>query len=190
LGVLSTVVVLALVGALLGVWTVRRSFPQTSGEIALPGLNAEVTVLRDEYGVPHVYAGDAHDLFMAQGYVHAQDRFWEMDFRRHVTAGRTAELFGEAQIDTDVYLRTMGWRHVAEQEYALLAPDTKGYLDAYAAGVNAWLDENDGAGASLEYALLGVLNGGHTIEAWDPVDSLAWLKAMAWDLGGNMTEET
>ncbi|MFL1377429.1 penicillin acylase family protein [Nocardiopsis protaetiae] len=190
LGVLSTVVVLALVGALLGVWTVRRSFPQTSGEIALPGLNAEVTVLRDEYGVPHVYAGDAHDLFMAQGYVHAQDRFWEMDFRRHVTAGRTAELFGEAQIDTDVYLRTMGWRHVAEQEYALLAPDTRGYLDAYAAGVNAWLDENDGAGASLEYALLGVLNGGHTIEAWDPVDSLAWLKAMAWDLGGNMREET
>ncbi|MEU0491181.1 penicillin acylase family protein [Nocardiopsis sp. NPDC006139] len=190
LGVLSTVVVLALVGALLGVWTVRRSFPQTSGEIALPGLNAEVTVLRDEYGVPHVYAGDAHDLFMAQGYVHAQDRFWEMDFRRHVTSGRTAELFGEAQVETDVYLRTMGWRHVAEQEYELLEPETRGYLDAYAAGVNAWLAENDGAAASLEYALLGVLNGGHTIEEWDPVDSLAWLKAMAWDLGGNMREET
>ncbi|WP_306365772.1 penicillin acylase family protein [Nocardiopsis sp. CC223A] len=190
LGVLSTIVVLALVGALLGVWTVRRSFPQTSGEIALPGLNAEVTVLRDEYGVPHVYADDAHDLFMAQGFVHAQDRFWEMDFRRHVTSGRTAELFGEAQVDTDVYLRTMGWRRVAEQEYDLLAPDTKGYLDAYAAGVNAWLAEHDGAEASLEYALLGVLNGGHTIEPWDPVDSLAWLKAMAWDLGGNMREET
>ncbi|WP_178378619.1 penicillin acylase family protein [Nocardiopsis flavescens] len=190
LGVLSTVVVLALVGALLGVWTVRRSFPQTTGELALPGLNAEVTVLRDGNGVPHVYADDAQDLFTAQGYVHAQDRFWEMDFRRHVTSGRTAELFGEAQVDTDVYLRTMGWRHVAEQEYDLLSADTRGYLDAYAAGVNAWLEENDGAGASLEYALLGVLNGGHTIEPWDPVDSLAWLKAMAWDLGGNMREET
>ncbi|MDE3720818.1 penicillin acylase family protein [Nocardiopsis sp. N85] len=190
LGVLSTFVVLALVGALLGVWTVRRSFPQTSGDLALPGLNAPVTVLRDGYGVPHVYADDAHDLFMAQGFVHAQDRFWEMDFRRHVTAGRTAELFGEGQVDTDVYLRTMGWRHVAEQEYDLLAPESRGYLDAYAAGVNAWLDENDGAEASLEYALLNALNGGHTIEPWDPVDSLAWLKAMAWDLGGNMREET
>ncbi|MDT0332148.1 penicillin acylase family protein [Nocardiopsis lambiniae] len=190
LGALSIFVVLALVGALLGVWTVRRSFPQTSGDLALPGLNSPVTVLRDGYGVPHVYADDAHDLFMAQGFVHAQDRFWEMDFRRHVTAGRTAELFGEGQVETDVYLRTMGWRHVAEQEYDLLAPESRGYLDAYAAGVNAWLDENDGAEASLEYALLNVLNGGHTIEPWDPVDSLAWLKAMAWDLGGNMREET
>jgi penicillin amidase len=189
-GFLAAVVALALVGALLGVWTVRRSFPETSGELTVPGLESSVTVLRDEYGVAHVYADNAHDLFMAQGFTHAQDRFWEMDFRRHVTAGRTAELFGPGQVDTDVYLRTMGWRHVAEQEYDLLAPDTQGYLDAYAAGVNAWLAEHDGTRASLEYGLLSVLNGGHEIEEWTPVDSLAWLKAMAWDLGGNLTEET
>ncbi|WP_190394285.1 penicillin acylase family protein [Nocardiopsis quinghaiensis] len=190
LGLLSTVVVLALVGALLGVWTVRRSFPETSGELTVPGLESSVTVLRDEYGVAHVYADNTHDLFMAQGFTHAQDRFWEMDFRRHVTAGRTAELFGPDQVETDVYLRTMGWRHVAEQEYDLLAPETQKYLDSYAAGVNAWLAENDGTEASLEYGLLSVLNGGHEIEEWTPVDSLAWLKAMAWDLGGNMQEET
>ncbi|NYH52219.1 penicillin amidase [Nocardiopsis arvandica] len=190
LGLLSTVVVLALVGALLGVWTVRRSFPETSGELTVPGLESSVNVLRDEHGVAHVYADNTHDLFMAQGFTHAQDRFWEMDFRRHVTAGRTAELFGPDQVETDVYLRTMGWRHVAEQEYDLLAPETQDYLDAYAAGVNAWLAENDGTEASLEYGLLSVLNGGHEIEEWTPVDSLAWLKAMAWDLGGNMQEET
>jgi penicillin amidase len=186
----AAIVVLALVSALLGVWTVRRSFPETSGELALPGLESEVTVLRDDHGVPHVYADTAHDLFMAQGFTHAQDRFWEMDFRRHVTAGRTAELFGPDQVATDAYLRTMGWRHVAEQEYDLLAPETRTYLDSYAAGVNAWLDGHDGAAAGLEYGLLAVLNGGHTIEPWTPVDSLAWLKAMAWDLGGNLEDET
>ena len=190
LGALAAIVALALVGALLGVWTVRRSFPETSGELALPGLESEVTVLRDDHGVAHVYADNTHDLFMAQGFTHAQDRFWEMDFRRHVTAGRTAELFGPDQVNTDAYLRTMGWRHVAEQEYDLLAPDSRDYLDSYAMGVNAWLDENDGVEASLEYGLLSALNGGHTIEPWTPADSLAWLKAMAWDLGGNLEQET
>ncbi|WP_304452110.1 penicillin acylase family protein [Nocardiopsis sp. YSL2] len=190
LGAIAVIVALALVGALLGVWTVRRSFPETSGELALPGLEAEVTVLRDDHGVAHVYADNTHDLFMAQGFTHAQDRFWEMDFRRHVTAGRTAELFGPDQVTTDAYLRTMGWRHVAEQEYELLAPDTQDYLDSYAMGVNAWLDGHDGAEASLEYGLIAALNGGHTIEPWTPADSLAWLKAMAWDLGGNLQQET
>ncbi len=190
LGLIAAIVAVALVVALLGVWTVRRSFPQTSGELTVRGLESSVTVLRDEYGVAHVYADNTHDLFLAQGFTHAQDRFWEMDFRRHVTAGRTAELFGADQVDTDAYLRTMGWRHVAEQEYDLLAPETRAYLDAYAAGVNAWLAEHDGAEASLEYALLSALNGGHEIEEWTPVDSLAWLKAMAWDLGGNMEQET
>ncbi|KOX17024.1 penicillin amidase [Nocardiopsis sp. NRRL B-16309] len=190
MGAIAVVVALALVGTLFGVWTVRRSFPETSGELALPGLESAVTVLRDEHGVAHVYADNTHDLFMAQGFTHAQDRFWEMDFRRHVTAGRTAELFGPDQVDTDAYLRTMGWRHVAEQEYELLDPDTRDYLDSYAMGVNAWLDEHEGAEAGLEYALLSALNGGHTIEPWTPADSLAWLKAMAWDLGGNLQQET
>ena len=190
LGFLAAVAALVLMAALLGVWTVRRSFPETSGELSVPGLESSVTVLRDGNGVAHVYADNTHDLFMAQGFTHAQDRFWEMDFRRHVTGGRTAELFGPDQVDTDAYLRTMGWRHVAEQEYELLTPETRSYLDSYAAGVNAWLDGHDGAAASLEYGLLAVLNGGHTIEEWSPVDSLAWLKAMAWDLGGNMQEET
>ncbi|NJC63334.1 penicillin acylase family protein [Planosporangium flavigriseum] len=179
----------ALVLAGVGVWTVRRSFAQYDGVARLTGLSGPVTVYRDAHGIPQVYAHTADDLYRAQGYVHAQERFWEMDFRRHVTAGRLAELFGADQVQTDSYLRTMGWRRVAEQEWNLLSADTRRYLAAYADGVNAWLRDHQGSQASLEYAVLGLQNSGYRIEQWSPIDSLAWLKAMAWDLRGNMGQE-
>ncbi|MGC1212780.1 MAG: penicillin acylase family protein [Micromonospora sp.] len=185
----AVLLVLVLVLAVAAVWAVRRSFPQDDGVLRLPGLSAPVTVYRDDHGIPQVYAKTADDLFRAQGYLHAQDRFWEMDFRRHVTAGRLAELFGKSQVETDIYLRTMGWRRVAEQEWQILAPDTKRGLQAYADGVNAWLADHDGGRASLEYTVLGLQNSDYAIEKWSPVDSLAWLKAMAWDLRGNMETE-
>ena len=116
LGVLVLVLVVAVAAGVFVTWTVRRSFPQLDGAAALPGLQGDVTVYRDDHGVPQLYADDADDLFRAQGYVHAQDRFWEMDFRRHVTAGRLAELFGPDQVETDAFIRTLGWRRVAEQE--------------------------------------------------------------------------
>ncbi|HEY2557997.1 MAG TPA: penicillin acylase family protein, partial [Diaminobutyricibacter sp.] len=106
-------VILAIVGALaiivagVGIWTVTRSFPQTSGTIEVPGLTAPVTVYRDDAGVPQIVAGTADDLFRAQGFVHAQDRFWEMDFRRHVTAGRLSEMFGTSTVATDTFIRTL-----------------------------------------------------------------------------------
>src|SRR5688572_17545483 len=181
-------VVLALTVAGLGYSAVRDAFPQHDGTLTLKGLSAPVTVHRDSYGIPQLYAKTEADLLRAQGYVHAQDRFWEMDFRRHVTAGRVAELFGESQVETDIYLRTMGWRRVAEQEWALLAAETRAALEAYTAGVNAWLDANPD-GDSLEYKILSLQNSSYKIEKWHPVDSLAWLKAMAWDLRGNMQEE-
>ncbi|WP_018909335.1 penicillin acylase family protein [Salinispora arenicola] len=185
----AVLITLTLVLTLAAVWTVRRAFPQHDGALRLPGLTASVTVYRDDHGIPQIYATTAEDLFRAQGYLHAQDRFWEMDFRRHVTGGRLAELFGESQLETDIYLRTMGWRRVAEQEWDILGSSTKRYLQVYADGVNAWLDEHDGGRASLEYAVLGLQNSDYEIEAWHPVDSLAWLKAMAWDLRGNMGDE-
>src|SRR5690606_17280716 len=186
LSTVAVVVALALAAVIGGVWAVRHSFPQHGGTLRLPGLSAPVTVHRDLHGIPNLCARTETDLFRAQGYVHAQDRFWEMDFRRHVTGGRLAELFGESQVATDAYLRTMGWRRVAEQEWQLIGDEARRFLTAYAEGVNAWLAEHDGAAASLEYALLGLQNPGYEIEPWSPVDSLAWLKAMAWDLRGNM----
>lgn len=197
-GVLSGLLVLALVGSILLVWSVRRAFPDLSGTMSLPGLSAPVKVQRDGYGIPQVYAAGRDDMYRAQGYLHAQDRFWEMDFRRHVTAGRLSELFGESQVETDTYLRTMGWRRVAEAEWHIASPSSREYLTAYAEGVNAWLAQNakatDGGyepngSMSLEYTVLGLQNSDYVVEKWDPVDSLAWLKAMAWDLRGNMETE-
>ncbi|MGW4160496.1 penicillin acylase family protein [Streptomyces sp. NPDC004788] len=188
------VLVLALVGGIgyggyWGVDTVRGSFPQTTGTLKLDKLSGPVEVKRDAYGVPQIYADNEADLFRAQGYVQAQDRFYEMDVRRHLTAGRLSEMFGKSQVDTDAFLRTLGWRRVAQEEYdKVLSPETKKNLQAYAEGVNAYLKDRDPSDISVEYAALTLAND-YSIEPWTPVDSVAWLKAMAWDLRGNMQEE-
>ncbi|HEX4977928.1 MAG TPA: penicillin acylase family protein [Nocardioides sp.] len=186
----GVVVVLALVAGLVtAVVVVRRPFPQTEGEVRLAGLDGEVTVLRDAHGVPQVYADTAEDLFFAQGFVQAQDRFYEMDVRRHITAGRLAELLGEDALETDKFIRTMGWRRVAEEELSLLSPETTDYLEAFSAGVNSYLDAHSTTEMSLEYGVLALNGLDYVPEEWTPVDSLAWLKAMAWDLRGNMEDE-
>ncbi|MFB6785268.1 penicillin acylase family protein [Streptomyces olivaceus] len=191
---LVVVLVLAVVGGLVfgGYWsvsTVRASFPQTKGSITLDGLSGPVDVKRDGYGIPQVYASSEEDLFMAQGYVQAQDRFYEMDVRRHMTAGRLSEMFGKDQVGNDEFLRTLGWHRVAKKEYdEKLSDSAKKYLQAYAKGVNAYLKGKDGADLSLEYAALGFTND-YKPQEWTPVDSVAWLKAMAWDLRGNMQDE-
>ena len=187
--VVGALLVAVLVAVGLGAWTVQRSFPQVAGNVELPGLSGKVEVIRDGAGIPVVEASTSHDLFFAQGFVQAQDRFWEMDFRRHVTAGRLSELFGASQLDTDRFIRTLGWRHVAEEEVARLDPTTLGYYQAYADGVNAYLADHRGAAASLEYAVLDLQNPGYVPEKWTPADSVAWLKAMAWDLRDNLQDE-
>ncbi len=182
--------VAALVAATIGgVVAVRRPLPQTTGTLHLPGLSGTVEVDRDARGVPQLYAGDAEDLFYAQGFVQAQDRFFEMDFRRHVTAGRLSEMLGGATVETDMYIRTMGWRRVAAEEYDLLAPSTRAYLDAFSDGVNAYLKGKAATQISAEYTVLALGGLDYEPEKWTPVDSLAWLKAMAWDLRGNMDDE-
>ncbi len=186
----AVLVVVLVAGSVVGMLAVRGSFPTSEGEIAMEGLGDPVDILRDDHGVPTIVASSSDDLFYAQGFVHAQDRFWEMDFRRHVTAGRVAELFGEDQVDTDRFVRTLGWRRVAEQELDLLEDDTVAMLEAYADGVNAWMDGRTGRRLSLEHALLPVTGaGGYEPEPWGPVDSIAWLKAMAWDLRANLEDE-
>ena len=176
-------------GAYWSVSTVRASLPQTTGSITLDGLSGPVDVQRDSYGIPQIYASSDADLFMAQGYVQAQDRFYEMDVRRHMTAGRLSEMFGKDQVKDDEFLRTLGWDRVAQKEYdTKLSASTKKYLQAYAKGVNAYLQGKDGKDISLEYAALGFKND-YKPQKWTPVDSVAWLKAMAWDLRGNMKDE-
>lgn len=188
--VVTVLLAIALVLAAVLVFTVRQSFPQAEGTVRLPGLTGNVEIYRDKYGIPHIYADTAEDLFMAQGFVHAQDRYWEMDFRRHVTAGRLSELFGATTLDSDKAIRTMGWRKVAEQELPELTERTRRFLDSYAKGVNSWTAANPNASdRSLEYSILKAQNGAYDPEPWTPLDSVAWLKAMAWDLRSNLEDE-
>ncbi|MFP5342882.1 MAG: penicillin acylase family protein [Candidatus Limnocylindria bacterium] len=175
------VVLVAGLGAL--AYVTGRALPQVSGTIRIAGLQGEVTVHRDIDGIAHIAAGTPHDLFLAQGYVHAQERMWQMEVWRHIGAGRLAELFGPDQLDTDRFIRTLGWRRAAERDLASIGPDARAALDAYAAGVNAWLDANrDQLG--LAYLVIGV-----EPEPWTVLDTLTWGKVQAWNLGGNMESE-
>lgn len=166
-----------------------QSFPQIDGEIQVNGLDGEVNIYRDAMGIPHIYATTAHDIFFAQGYVHAQDRFWQMDTWRHIGSGELSEMFGEGQLETDSFLRTLGWRKTAEAEWEELDTESRAILQAYTEGVNAYLKDHTGTALSLEYAVLGLLSPDYVIEPWEPVHSLTWGKAMAWDLRGNMGDE-
>lgn len=187
--ILLGVLLLLVIGAVFGVVTVRRSFPQTEGTLTLPGLEATVDVYRDTLGVPHIYASTQHDLFFSQGYVHAQDRFWQMDFWRHIGSARLSELFGESQLEADRFLRTLGWTRIVQQELEAATPQTMAILEAYAEGVNAYLAGRQGADLSLEYAVLDLTNPAYRVEPWQPLHTLTWAKVMAWDLRGNMDEE-
>ncbi len=178
-----TLLVLIAVLAVVAVWLVRRAWPQTEGTLAVAGLSAPVEVIRDAWGVPHLYAANEDDLFFAQGYVHAQDRLWQMEFNRHVSGGSLAELFGRRVLDADKAMRTFGLRRAAERDLAGLAPQTRALLEAYARGVNAYVAENRGR-LPVEFTLLGV-----DPEPWTPVDSIAWGKMIALSLGQNHVQE-
>ena len=184
LGVLIAMIPVAIVPYL-----ARQSFPKTDGELHLANLDGAVDIYRDQMGIPHIYASSLHDLFFAQGYIHAQERFWQMDFWRHIGSGRLSEMFGESQVETDAFLRSLGWRQVAEQEFGGYTPESKAIMEAYASGVNAYLLDHQGVNLSLEYAILRLLNPTYSPEPWTPIHSLTWGTAMAWDLRGNIDEE-
>ena len=179
------VVVLIVVGVGVGAlaWVTGRALPQTSGTLTVAGLERPVTVVRDVAGIAHIRAESVHDLFMAQGFVHAQERMWQMEVWRHISAGRLAEMFGESQLDSDRFIRTLGWRQATERDLAAMDPDARAVVDAYAQGVNAWLaQERDSLG-------LAFLLTGTEPEPWTALDSIGWQKVQAWNLGSNMDEE-
>jgi penicillin G amidase len=178
-----TLAALAVVLTVAAVWLVRRGWPQTAGTLAVAGLSAPVEVIRDEWGVPHVYAANEHDLFFAQGYVHAQDRLWQMELNRHVSGGSLAELFGRPALDADKAMRTFGLRRAAAADFARLTPGTRAILEAYAEGVNAYVAANRGR-LPVEFTILGVAP-----KPWTPIDSIAWTKMIALSLGQNHAQE-
>lgn len=190
--VVASVLVVALIaGSVVVFYLLRKPLPTHSGQLTVDGLRANVEVKRNSLGVVEIYADTPRDLFMAQGFVNAQDRFFEMDYRRHLTSGRLAELVGNvpSAIAADKVIRTMGWRLVAEREWEMLDQATKSYLQAYSDGVNAYLSSRDLGSLALEYTVLGMNVKVSQPQPWNPVDSLAWLKAMAWDLRSNYDDE-
>jgi penicillin amidase len=166
------------------VWYWRASLPKVDGEIKLPGLTAAVDVVRDKEGIPHIYAKSTDDAFFALGFVHAQDRLWQMEMNRRIAAGRLAEILGPNAVDTDRFLRTLGVARNAEAIYSHLAPDARAALDAYAKGVNAYLQSHTQV-LPPEFYIVGA----PAPEPWKPADSLGWQTMMSWDLGANWTQE-
>ncbi len=160
----------------------RQSLPQTEGEIRIAGLAAPVEILRDHYGIPHIHAQSMGDASFALGFVHAQDRLWQMEMNRRIAAGRLSEVVGAGGLETDRFLRTLGVRRVSESNLKVLDAETRALLEAYAAGVNAFIAS--GPVLPLEFWLTGARP-----EPWTPADSVAWIKMMAWDLGGNWRNE-
>jgi len=154
----------------------RRRLPQINGEITLPGLSAPIEILRDRWGVPHIYAQTKEDVFFAQGFVHAQDRLFQMELNRRTGQGRLAELFGSLAIDTDRSVRTFGFNRLAEADWDLLSDEFREELSAYADGVNAFIEQPKNK-LPVEFLLLG-----HKPEHWRPVDSLAFSRVMIWQL--------
>ncbi len=180
---LIIIVLLAIALVAGGYVFLSQRWPQTNGEVHVPGLTSRVEVYRDPWGIPHIYAHNLEDLYFAQGYVHAQDRLWQMEFQRRVGHGRLSEILGEATLDTDRFLRTIGITRAAQKDLEAMSPEAQGYLEAYSRGVTAYIETHRGR-LPLEFVILGF-----EPEPWQPVDTLGWAKMMAWDLGGNWESE-
>jgi penicillin G amidase len=162
-----------------------RSLPKIDGEIKLSGLESPVKVIRDEFGVPHILAESEHDLFLAQGYVQAQDRLFQMDLSRRQASGRLSEVVGEAAVERDKYFRTLGLRRAAEASYGQYTELGKNALHWFAEGVNQYIEQaKSNHKLPIEFTILG-----YEPEGWSAIDSLTIGKYMAFDLGGHWEDQ-
>lgn len=162
-----------------------RALPQTEGELPLNGIKEPVEVIRDENGVPHIQARSELDLYVAQGYIQAQDRLFQMDLSRRQASGRLSEVIGEKTVNNDKYFRTLGLRRAAEASLAEYSPEGKQVLEAFASGVNQYIEQLKESGKwPIEFTLLG-----YEPEKWTPIDSLVIGKYMAFDLGGHWEDQ-
>jgi penicillin G amidase len=179
---LVAILVLVILVPAAGWLYLRRSLPQVDGTLRLAGLQGSVEIIRDRHGIPYIYASSDHDAFFGLGYAHAQDRLWQMEMQRRIGAGRLSEVFGEKTLETDQFLRTVGFYRAAEAAWPALSPEIQATLQAYADGVNAYLGE--GHPLPPEFVILGCKP-----EPWRPADSLVGAKMMAWNLGDSYGDD-
>jgi penicillin G amidase len=167
-------------------WLYRRTraaFPELDGNLQFPGLQSRVEVLRDEHGVPHLRAQSLEDLAFAQGFVTAQDRLFQMDLSRRLAMGQLSEILGETVLRYDIENRTLGFPQACERAAAELDPDSRKLLDAYTAGVNAFITSHSGR-LPVEFLLLR-----YTPRPWRPADSFGVAINMAKSLNTSWPED-
>ncbi|MDZ5474516.1 penicillin acylase family protein [Bacillus sp. 31A1R] len=182
---ISSIVILILVVGVSLYGYVARSLPKTTGEVKISTLDNVVEVIRDTHGVPHIKAASERDLFIAQGYVQAQDRLFQMDLSRRQASGRLSEVVGEAAVDRDKYFRTLGLRRAAELSLKQYSGVPLQSLEWFAEGVNQYINElRDSGKWPIEFKLMG-----YEPEDWTPVDSLTIGKFMGFDLGGHWEDQ-
>ncbi len=164
----------------------RRPLPKTKGTLHLQGTyrpHETIEIITDCYGVPHIYAQNEDALYFAQGYTHAQERLWQMELNRRIGSGRLCEIFGEIALETDRFCRRLGMHRAASAEVERLTEHSKRILDAYARGVNAYIERNRN-NLPIEFTLLRFKP-----DPWQIADSIQWAKMIGWNLGGNWETE-
>ena len=181
---LKFLVVLIVVAIGAAAYLFYRAMPAYSGSVALSGLSAETRVWRDGYGTPHIFAANLDDAARALGYLHASERLYQMEINRRVGRGRVAEIAGPDLVNVDRFIRTLGLYPLAQSSFAALSPWAQQRLQAYADGVNAFLDSHRDA-LPPEFLILG-----DKPEPWTPADSLVWGKLMSLQLSSNYALES
>ncbi len=157
-------------------FVVRSALPQLDGRLQVKGLAAAVKVTRDGHGVPAIEAATLEDLFFAQGFVTAQDRLWQMDIMRRFAAGELSEILGEDTLKIDREQRILGLRAAAKKGLQTASPRDRAYFEAYAHGVNAFI-ETRGSNLPIEFRILG-----YRPKPWQPEDSIVIANQMVKDL--------
>jgi len=175
--ILGVVLGVVIIGGLIFIGRFKnRALPDYDKDVKLPGLTADVTVIRDSFAIPHIYAENEHDLYMAVGYAMAQDRLWQMDLLRRVTQGRLSEIFGKELVDADMLFRALRFTEKSRRIFSISTPEMRSSIESFAEGVNQYIRK---AGIQLppEFGLLG-----YKPEPWLPEHSLNLIGYMAWDL--------
>jgi penicillin amidase len=162
-------------------YLLRRPVPKGKGRVRLRGLRGKVEILRDRWGIPHIYGENLHDVFFAVGYAQAQDRLWQMEFNRRLASGTLAEVLGESALEIDRMIRRTGFRRVSEADWQEAEATEKAVMEAFSAGVNSYIES---ARTPVEFGLLR-----YRPAPWHPVDTIAFARFMGWTLAGNWDSE-
>src|SRR5947207_689180 len=181
---LAAIVVLMLVSALAVYGYARQSLPMVDGTVTVTGASAPIEIVRDADAIPHIFASNRNDALFGLGFAHAQDRLWQMEFQRRIGNGRLSEIFGIPTIQQDRFLRTVGFGRAARDAWNRTPEWAKAQINAYCAGVNAFLASHHGRALPLEFSLLRF-----EPEPWTGPDVIVWVKMMAWDLSANYSFE-